>query len=339
MDVESLTSRLNGQTIETNYKLNKDKNNIVVSAIPINNTNKWKVTWLIDGSTTKELSENISCHTKYTSDIVNKHNSTIDQKTNNNNPVNSLSGTIYTRTSCPSGIRESVQRDICLNWAKNNNIKLSSPGYIKDDGVSGYKGKNFRTGEIGFWKDYLKPNSILIVTSIDRFSRSILAGLKVLNELSELNIQVHFVQENITWNKDITAALKAQVCTQLNIAEMESDKKSEKLKNSIRIRKQRGNHIGRVGYGYKKIKKDNVMKKVVNQDEYNVINYIKNRYNYLRGLKLKSYKKYRLIIKKDCMTSLYNHISKCLELEGHYNRQGKKFTNHMIEKLINFNID
>lgn len=335
MDIEYLTSRLNGQTIETNYKLNRDKNNIVVSAIPINNTNKWKVTWMIDGSTTEELSENISDYTKYISETVNKHNSTIDQETYNNNPVNSLSGTIYTRTSCSSGIRESVQRDICLNWAKNNNIKLSSPGYIKDDGVSGYKGKNFRTGEIGFWKDYLKPNSILIVTSIDRFSRSILAGLKVLNELSNLNIQVHFVQENITWNKDITSALKSQVITQLNIAEMESDKKSEKLKNSIRIRKQRGNHIGRVGYGYKKIKQGNIMKKVVNQDEYKVINYMKNKYNLMKGLKISDYQKYLHIIKKDCKISLYKHISKCLEIEGYYNRQGKKFTQSMIKKMIN----
>ena len=130
--------------------------------------------------------------------------------------------------------------------------------------VSAYKGKkqNALNDIINKYE-----NINLIVFSVDRFSRKNENATEFIDKMNLKKINLIAVKDNINLN---TAFGKFEFRRLLNMSQYEAELISERVKNSVKYRKENGIHIGRIPYGYNKIDK----KLVKNSLEQEVIKFI-----------------------------------------------------------------
>lgn len=130
--------------------------------------------------------------------------------------------------------------------------------------VSAYIGKK-QIGLIDIIEKYENIN--LIVFSIDRFSRKTKNATEFIDKMNTKNINLISVKDNINLN---TALGKFEFRRLMNMSQYESELISERVKNSIKYRRENDIHIGRTPFGYTKVDR----KLVKNSMEQKVIKFI-----------------------------------------------------------------
>lgn len=175
---------------------------------------------------------------------------------------------IYTRISNKNtGVSLDVQRDTLMEYCKNNSIYVID---IKvDNGISASNmkhlyGLNEILEECSTLKEQRTPlkneKIYVMVYDISRFSRNSLQALDVIEDLSKKKIDLYFFMENVSYN---SSSNKHLIRTALSQSQFLSESVSEKVKRSFKYKKELGNHIGSIPYGYSR--KDG--KLVLNKDE------------------------------------------------------------------------
>ena len=187
---------------------------------------------------------------------------------------------IYARTSNINDCSIDTQIDSCLNYAKTHDFRLLPFGIQYDSNISARNMQNLNH-ELGFWAKHIPNGSNLIMYSVDRLSRHLSLGLQFLDSLKLRNIKIHFVINSLIYSKTMNATTKCAVQLGLVNSETFSDNISEKIKNTLKRKREEGNYIGgRPGYGYKIMNINNIKTKVPNDEQQHIIKKIMEHYKY-----------------------------------------------------------
>ena len=239
----------NKQIIESHNKNIDDKNNYYSNNNYLNNNS----------------CKNTTMSTNFYKNTITNINSTI---TNINSTMMNKNVYIYTRVSTKksTGVSLEVQLNTIINFCKQNNCQIID---IKtDDGISAKNMNNLK--ELNKLIDNLNKiqddtEKYIFIYDISRFSRNLLQALTLLNNFLKKKIYVHFCLENITYDDNYNN--KYMVRSGLNQAQFLSESISEKVKNSIKFKKNNNKHIGGIPFGY--TRKNGLL--ILNTDEVNVI--------------------------------------------------------------------
>lgn len=167
---------------------------------------------------------------------------------------------IYIRVST---IEQNVQAQqySCIEFCNKYSLNVKK---IIIEKISAYSGKK-QTALIDIIKKY--DNINLIVFSIDRFSRKNENATEFIDNMNAKKINLIAVKDNINLN---TAFGKFEFRRLINMSQYEAELISERVKNSVKYRRENGIHIGKTPFGYDKINK----KLVKNVQEQEVIKFI-----------------------------------------------------------------
>ncbi len=167
---------------------------------------------------------------------------------------------IYIRVSSEEQNYE-AQKYTCEEYAFNNRLYIKQ---IYEEKVSAYKGQQ-QTQLVKLIEE--NQNCNVIIFSIDRFSRNLKNSEEFIHKMTDKKINLLSVKENINLR---TAFGKHEFRKLISIAQYESELISERVRNSIKYRKENGIPIGNIPYGLVKFNK----KIVKDADEQNIIKFI-----------------------------------------------------------------
>lgn len=265
----------------------KQKSIIIRQLIPDSRKNNWNnvthpkegyTAIMMDGNVKEYLAEELNDYTLETHKYINQHNDSFEYKKPNQNSLNSNKAFIYARCSNANDTSIETQIKACLLYARKKGLKLLPFGCQYDNGVSGRKMNNLEY-ELGVWAPHLEQDTHLIIYSVDRLSRSLLKGLQFLETMAARGVTVHFVTNELVCNNSMSAAAQSMVQMELQAAEKVSNQTSEKVRATIKRKREEGHVIGNAPYGYKNIKIDGLWKRDINNDEQRIIKHIFNLYN------------------------------------------------------------
>ena len=242
-------------------------------------------------------------------------------------------GFIYARCSRKNDVSIETQRSLCFQYAQQKKIKLLPFGYVYDNNISARNMNNLKY-ELGFWSKYLESNSHIIIYSVDRLSRNLVKGLLYLDDMLKKNISIHFVNDQLIYCNDMSAATKSMVQYQLQIAENFSNITSEKIKATIKRKKEEGNIYGSAPYGFEVKMVNNIRKHVPNPEELNNVVCIANQYNYIRD-NFHCMTETHGIAKTE--TNVYKTLKRWCNRKGLLNRKNETFTTPEIKRILDIN--
>jgi DNA invertase Pin-like site-specific DNA recombinase len=157
-------------------------------------------------------------------------------------------GYIYCRVSTKTGgigdtslaVQEATIRAFCTQ----HNIHISKCVY------ESYTARDMnRLKGLRYLCDIARPGQTIYIYDVTRFSRNIHHALNVLDVLVTKRVTIHSVHENITF--DHTSSGRNQFRLQLCASQYYSELISTKVKESVVVRRQRGDYIGRAPFGFK----------------------------------------------------------------------------------------
>jgi DNA invertase Pin-like site-specific DNA recombinase len=186
------------------------------------------------------------------------------------NPKEAL---IYCRSSINQEQIEQ-QKDICIQYCKEACIPIE---YLIKDDVSGRNMKNINY-ELGVFIPYLKEGNVIIVSEPDVLGRDIVKVTSFLYDMKQKGIDIHFVKQNIIFNKDTTPENKFKVRDILNKAELVSDKKSKSFRDKQMKLRKSGHQLGTPPFGMKVQNINGIRKFVTNKGEQKVVTKIMTLY-------------------------------------------------------------
>lgn len=135
---------------------------------------------------------------------------------------------IYCRISTENQNKSNIRQvNKCIEFCKKNNIQIE---YIYEESSSSRKFKNKNTLNDVIKK--MKTGDILIIPSIDRFSRNVYGGLEILEKMVELGLHIFSIDDNIGYF-DIYDKHKFR--ERMSYAELESDIISKRVKGTKKI--------------------------------------------------------------------------------------------------------
>lgn len=287
----------------------------------------YKILW-DSGEITEEPEEHIVNNTELIENFQNTSNTNDNIKKNARDkfiPLSNKQASIYSRVSRESDMSLGTQTDYSINYCKNKGITISD--ITKDNGVSGRQMKNFTHGNLGRLFTYLTEDdtdSCIIIYNIDRLGRDVQSSLNFLQKCEENDIDVHFVMEDVVWNKDTSSFNKKNIRDGLMTAQHYSDQLSEKLKKSNTLRRAKGADFGRAPFGKKAGKNKNKVRKFTNNvEEKNVITKIMNLY-----------KKNHIVFKLSKSNTYRNIITELKKNSKTRTKRGKEWSKSMIKYLI-----
>ena len=185
-------------------------------------------------------------------------------KNNNNLNLTQNKVIIYIRVSTQQQGLD-AQKFICENFCDDNNLNIIKY-YIEK--CSAYKSNTQK--ELNKLIEESK-NVLLIVASIDRFSRNIQQADEYIKQLEDKNITLYSIKENIKMD---TAHNKYTLRNYINMAQYESELIGERIKNNIKYKKLNNLYIGKAPYGYK-IENKKIVK---DPNEQSIIKFILSNY-------------------------------------------------------------
>ena len=287
----------------------------------------YKILW-DSGEITEEPEEHMLANTELIENYKQIKEANKDINTHSRNkfiPLSNKKASIYARVSRANDMSLGTQTDYSVNYCKNKGITISD--ITTDNGVSGRHMKNFTYGNLGKLFTYLTEDdsdSCIIIYNIDRLCRDVHGGLNFLQKCEENDIDVHFVMEDVVWNKDTSSFNKKNIRDGLMTAQHYSDQLSEKLKKSNTLRRAKGNVFGRTPYGKKAGKNNNGIRKFSNHiGEMNAKNKI-----------MKNYKKFHIIHKLSKSKSYTKIIRELKRNSNTRTKRGKEWTKNMIGNII-----
>jgi DNA invertase Pin-like site-specific DNA recombinase len=269
------------------YTNSKKKSTIISQLTPVEKIAHWNnITHpneqynavLMNGNNTIYTATELSNYTLETHQYINKYNSSLinkKQKNSSKHKQNPIMGFIYARCSAENDTSIETQITACMEYARNKSIKLLPFGCQYDNGISA-RNMNNMDYELGVWSDYLEDGTHLIIYSVDRLSRHLLKGLQYLEKMVARGVSVHFVMSEIIYDANISAAAKSMVQMELQASEKVSNQTSEKVRATIKRKRSEGNVFGKAKFGYKHIKINGIIRRVINLTEMIVIEHIKN---------------------------------------------------------------
>jgi DNA invertase Pin-like site-specific DNA recombinase len=176
---------------------------------------------------------------------------------------------IYCRTSKRNNDTEISLKDqerCCIDFAKKNNINII--GIFRDNGVSARDIKN--QFSLNYIISHLKKGECILFYDVTRFSRSMFQAIDKLEHIrNNIGATVYAVHDGISWNN--IATNRHNFRQLLSASQLHSEVISEKINSSLDYRRQRGDHIGNVPYGYKTEMIDGVRRMIKNPQEIAVI--------------------------------------------------------------------
>ena len=314
----------------------KDGRNIINHIKPLDNANfnsethpeeKYYVQFL-DGHNETIQAKDINSSALETQKITSEHNQKI--KTSINTPI-FADTVIYVRCSKENDTSIDTQTQACFDYALKNKMKVLPFGYLKDNGISARNGKNFKVGELSVWLSHLPDESNIIVYSPDRWSRHTLKGLQELDNLIlKKHITIHFVNNDIKYNRTTSSAHKAMIQSELMTAEKQSNDTSEKIKGTLNRLKAEGHIIGKAPYGFKNSVVEGIRKRLVNSEEKNTIQKIKDLYLDIN----KNFNKYVNDISSKTKINIIKYIIRWCIRNSIKNRNGLSFSISQIRTMI-----
>ena len=218
--------------------------------------------------------------------IVNSQNKNIGNIVNEFNKLLDINNKdlafLYIRTSKKQNV-ENVSIDVqqleLLNFCYKNNFYVNN--IFIDNGKSAKNMKN--QTELSKLNRVIKrelklknyDNYHFIVYDVSRLSRNIISGLTFLDNLSKLNVNIYMLREGINYNSPQN---KHFIRINLSTSQFLSEYSSCRVKQSVNFKRQRGEHIGKIPYGFCK---DVNGKLIINKKEFNCIKYIYKQKNNL----------------------------------------------------------
>tara|TARA_B100001093_G_C26820919_1_gene1011837 strand:+ start:608 stop:1861 length:1254 start_codon:yes stop_codon:yes gene_type:complete len=285
MDIDDHQQTLNSN--KQNIKLSSNNDNAVykIHKHKKRNSKLWYyLEWLSDHSKSWVIEDDISDELIVVYNTIRKHNKSLRTKlSQQNQTINSKKAFVYARKSNTNDTSIENQLKHNSEYCFNNNISMEFCGI--DNGVSGGLDKrtgkmnNLQNGDLGFWKDYLHQDSILVCHSVDRLGRSLADVTSLINELHHKGVEFYFIQEEIHYTKNSPYSISNNVNSIIQNAENFSKLTSQKIKASIAQRRKDGHHIGKARFGYKTKRINNIRKLVQNEQTYPTILKIKELYN------------------------------------------------------------
>jgi DNA invertase Pin-like site-specific DNA recombinase len=333
------------------YTNSKNKSTIISQLTPVEQFAHWNNithpneqynTVLMNGNHTIYTAAELSNYTLETHQYINKYNSSLinkKQKNGSKRKQNPIMGFIYARCSTENDTSIETQITACMEYARNKGIKLLPFGCQYDNGISA-RNMNNLDYELGVWSDYLEDGTHLIIYSVDRLSRHLLKGLQYLEKMVARGVSVHFVMSEIIYDANISAAAKSMVQMELQAAEKVSNQTSEKVRATIKRKRLEGNVFGKAKFGYKHIKINGIMKRVINSTEMTVIEHVKNLFakmvsNPRKYSELSKYNGYskRHITEIDIIKAVIRDCNR----KGMRYRNGKPLTPTHIRRILDHN--
>ena len=197
----------------------------------------------------------------------------------NDIPKNIKYAVIYCRKSCKSynsygnELSFSMQQDMCTEFCLANNLVIlniiheTTPARDMDNMVKLYD----LLGDI-------KLDTLLVVSDITRFSRNVMQGLEIIENLLEKKSTIYAVYNRCCYNDNHFNRNQFRIF--LNNAEFESDQIAERINRSLKHRRSIGSKIGRSRFGYSSYYvKGGIRKEKQNKREQNIILMIKKLRN------------------------------------------------------------
>jgi DNA invertase Pin-like site-specific DNA recombinase len=254
-----------------------------------------------------------------------------------NDPNTKNRAYIYCRTSRRNSEREVSlydQERICLDFANRNNVTVI--GLFKDNGVSAKDmEKQYALNHIF---KIIKKGECILFYDVTRFSRSMHQAIEKLEFLREnIGALAHSVHDRITWNN--VASNRHNFRQMLSTSQLHSEIVSEKVMSSLEYKRDRGDHVGHVPYGYMTQYIDGVKTLVKNELEIKVIQYIFDKANEIlvqKEQKVQRTNKKRKIHNSDYEFSAadYKQITQCVNVK-YTNRRDKPFTVQYVKNILN----
>ena len=159
---------------------------------------------------------------------------------------------IYIRKSkeskySPNSISLDMQEDRCRDYARSRDIEVVR--VICDDGVSGFKTMQ-RKGFVELLTE-VKQGGIdaVIVYNLSRFSRNTEATLTTIREFDRQGVRLMSVTDSLDTG---TAVGKLFLTMTAAFNQYERDITGERVKDALRRKKDKGEALGSVPYGYKR---------------------------------------------------------------------------------------
>ena len=173
-------------------------------------------------------------------------------------------------------ISSDYQISRCISYAKNN-LSVNGPSVFTENKPSYSSEMSQQDCLFQLLKD---DNIHVIFLRVDRFSRCFSKAFEIIDKIIPAkNITLHFVEEGIVFNKNSTSGIKQLLTEALMKAHVESDNLSRRLRDINTHKKNLGNDLGPPSYGMKIIIENGIRKKVINEYESNIIDFIKKVYN------------------------------------------------------------
>ena len=283
-------------------------------------TTNYLVTFM-DNSTQEIKQSDISESVIATYNIISNHNQSFTGL--------NYSGIVYTRTSSPNCVSIETQTATCLQYAKDNGIKLveTTYGYLEDNGVSGRFMKNLKH-ELGFWDMCFNSGQNLIIYAVDRLSRNHEKGMQFIETMLKRGLTIHFVTEQIVLS-DSDRSKMDTVSKLLQQAQDFSDQISSRVKNTFtRLRNEKNYFSGNTKYGFARYLNRTAGKyqMLKNNEEIKIIDQIVKIYNN-KFNNIMDYRNYSRLQK-------LRALSFELKQKGFVNRHGKPFSIGMLKSII-----
>ena len=173
-------------------------------------------------------------------------------------------------------ISSDYQISRCISYAKNN-LNVNGPSVFTENRPSFSTEMSQQDCLFQLLKD---DNIHIIFLRVDRFSRCFPKAFEIIDKIIPAKkITLHFVEEGIVFNKHSTSGIKQLLTEALMKAHVESDNLSRRLRDINTHKKKLGNDLGPPPYGMKIIIENGIRKKVINEYESNIIDFIKKIYN------------------------------------------------------------
>lgn len=168
--------------------------------------------------------------------------------------------------------------------------------------------------QIQYIAEVAKERDILVVYRIDRLSRNIVRFLSVLEDMCDKGVLIYSRDEDIWYHTD-----KLKFIDGIVKANMESELLGKRTRQSIDYRRRRGDYIGSLPYGFKRVRdeKTSAMVKVEDPEEQDII---------------------KTILKRKPRSHVFDYIHNVPTLITQFNRRGitkrgRPWTEAMIKRI------
>ncbi|MCU4904552.1 recombinase family protein [Bacillus paranthracis] len=171
------------------------------------------------------------------------------------------------------------QIDICRNWLERNGFRWEEKCVFKDEGISGTLFVERPAIQLLLQKAKAKEINMVVFKSISRLARDLKDSLEIREVFLAHNVRIISVEEGY----DSVKAGKNDMAFELwsLFSAQYSRTLSSSITAALAVKVRRGEHIGRVPYGYDRIDQ----KLVINEEEADVVKRIYDWYKNGWGFK------------------------------------------------------